>query len=374
MTVEIREVQSPKDLKKFVRFPFSLYKNNEYWIPPLIKEELSTLRSDKNPSFDHCEAVYYLAYKNNKIAGRISGIINRRFIELWKKKYARFCWLDFIDNEEISAALLKKVELWAQSKGMEALLGPMGFTTFEHQGILIEGFDELPTFLSAYNYDYYPKHMEKLKYLKEVDYIEFEVQTPEAVPEKAVRIGNIIKKRVKVKLLKCTSKKMLLPYAKQVFDVINAAYGPLFGFVPLTEKQVDLLIKKFVTFIQPEYVSIVLGENGKVIGFQISSPSVSRAFQKAKGRLFPFGFIHMLKAYKKPECIDIILVGVHPDYQNKGINALIMTDLTETCIKKGILIAESNAEMEENESVQNFWRYYDARQHKRKRIYIKHRA
>jgi len=374
VTIEIREVQSLKDLKKFVRFPFSLYKNNKYWIPPLIKEEIHTLRSDKNPSFDHCEAVYYLAYKNGKIAGRIAGIINRRFIELWEKKYARFCWLDFINDEEVSAALLKKVELWAQSKGMGALLGPMGFTTFEQQGILIEGFDELPTFLSIYNYDYYPEHMEKLNYSKEVDYIEFKVKAPEAVPEKAVRISNVIKKRMKVKLLKSTSKKMLLPYATQVFDVINEAYSPLFGFVPLTEKQVDLLVKKFVTFIQPEYVSIVLGENGKVIGFQISSPSLSRAFQKANGRLFPFGFVPILKAYKKPECIDIILVGVHPDYQNKGINAIFMTDLTETCIKKGILTAESNAEMEENDRVQNFWRYYDARQHKRKRIYIKQLA
>ncbi len=374
MTVEIREAQSLKDLKIFVRFPFSLYKNNEYWIPPLIKEEIHTLRSDKNPSFDHCEAVYYLAYKNNKIAGRIAGIINRRFIEIWKKKYARFCWLDFIDDEEVSAALLKKVELWAQSKGMEDLIGPMGFTTFEHQGILIEGFDELPTFLSAYNYDYYPKHMEKLNYSKEVDYVEYKVKTPDAVPEKAVRVNKIIKKRMKVKLLKSTSKKELLHYATQVFDVINASYSPLFGFVPLTEKQVDLLAKKFVTFIRPDYVSIVLGENGKVIGFQISSPSLSRAFQKANGRLFPFGFIPILKAYKKPECIDIILVGVHPDYQNKGINAIFMTDLTETCLKKGILTAESNAEMEENEKVQNFWRYYDARQHKRKRVFIKHLA
>ncbi len=372
MTVEIREAQSLKDLKKFVRFPFSLYKNHEYWIPPLIKEDLHTLRSDKNPSFDHCEAVYYLAYKNGKIAGRIAGIINRRFIELWKKKCARFCWLDFIDDEEVSEALLKKVELWAQSKGMEDLIGPMGFTTFEHQGMLIEGFDELPTFLSTYNYDYYQKHMEELEYKKEIDYVEYEVKTPDSVPEKAIQINSIIKKRMKVKLLKATSMKEILPYATQVFDVINASYQPLFGFVPLTKKQVDLLVKKFVSFVRPEYISIVIGEDDKVIGFQISSPSLSRAFQKAKGRLFPFGFMSILKAYKKPKCIDIILVGVHPDYQNKGINAIFMTDLTETCIEKGIRVAESNAEMEENVSVQNFWRYYDARQHKRKRIYIKH--
>ncbi len=374
MTVEIREARVLKDVKTFIRFPFSLYKNSEYWIPPLIKEDLHTLRPDKNPSFDHCEAVYYLAYKNKKIVGRIAGIINWSFIELWKKKYARFCWFDFIDDEKVSAALLDKVEQWALSKGMDALLGPMGFTTFEHQGILIEGFDELPTFLSAYNYPYYQTHMDKRDYVKEVDYVEYEVKTPESVPEKAIRLNNVIKKRMKVKLLKATSNKAILPYATQVFDVINAAYRPLFGFVPLTEKQVDLLIKKFVSFVKPEYISIVLGEDEKVVGFQISAPSLSRAFQKARGRLFPFGFIHLLKAYKKPDCVDIILVGVHPDFQNKGINAIFMTDLTETCINKGVRIAESNAEMEENVSVQNFWRYYDSRQHKRKRIYIKHFA
>ena len=213
-----------------------------------------------------------------------------------------------------------------------------------------------------------------MNYSKEVDYVEYDVKTPDTVPEKAVRLNNIIQKRMKVKLLKATSMKEILPYAKQVFDVINAAYTPLFGFVPLTEKQVDLLVKKFVSFVRPEYISVVVGENDKVVGFQISSPSLSRAFQKAKGRLFPFGFIPILKAYKKPECVDIILVGVHPDFQNKGINAIFMTDLTETCIKKGILTAESNAEMEENEKVQNFWRYYDARQHKRKRVFLKHFA
>jgi len=185
MTVEIREAQSLKDLKKFILFPFSLYKNNKYWIPPLIKEDFHTLRSDINPSFEHCEAVYYLAYENGKIVGRIAGIINRRFVELWKKKYARFCWLDFIDDEKVSSALLDKVESWALSKGMDALLGPMGFTTFEHQGILIEGFDELPTFLSAYNFEYYQNHLEKLGYVKEVDYVEYEVKTPESVPEKS---------------------------------------------------------------------------------------------------------------------------------------------------------------------------------------------
>ncbi|MFW6140625.1 MAG: hypothetical protein ACOC5S_04655 [Acidobacteriota bacterium] len=371
MSLKLREARNPKDLKKFVRFPSSLYKNNEYWIPPLIKGEIETLRPDQNPAFDHCEAKYVLAYKDGEIVGRIAGIINQRFVKYWKKKWARFCWLDFTDDREVSKALLQDIENWARSKGMEGMNGPMGFSTFEQQGMLVHGFDELPTFASTYNYPYYPEHMEDLDYKKETDYVEYEVKTPDKIPEKAVRIRDVIIKRHKLKTLKIKSKKDLLPYADQVFDVINAAYSPLFGFVPLTEKQVNHFVSKYFSFIQPEYTTIVLDKNDKVIGFQISMPSLSRAFQKAKGKLLPFGFIPILKAMKKPERMDVLLVGVLPEYQSKGVNALFMTDLTKKCLEKGIKYAESNAELEENVKVQNFWRYYDARQHKRKRIYFK---
>jgi len=371
MPIVLKEATSLRDLKKFVLFPFSLYKNNEYWIPPLIKGEIETLRSDKNPAFDHCEAKYVLAYKNGEIAGRIAGIINHRFSKYWKKKWARFCWLDFIDDKEVSKALFQDIEEWARSKGMEGINGPMGFSTFEQQGMLVHGFGELPTFASAYNYPYYPEHLEDLGYKKEIDYVEYEVKAPKEIPEKAVRIRDIILKRHKLKVLKVKSKKGLLPYAEQVFDVINAAYSPLFGFVPLTKKQVDHFVAKYFSFIQPDYTTVVLDDSDKVIAFQISLPSLSLAFQKARGKLLPFGFIHILKAMKNPNRIDILLVGVLPEYQSKGVNALFMTDLTKNCIDKGIEYAESNAELEENVKVQNFWRYYEARQHKRKRIYFK---
>ena len=371
MSLELKEVKNPKDLKKFVLFPFSLYKDNDTWIPPLIKGELETLNPDKNPAFEHCEAKYVLAYKDGKIAGRIAGIVNSRFIKYWKKKWARFCWLDFIDDKEVSKALFQDIEDWARSKGMEGINGPMGFSTFEQQGMLIHGFDELPTIASAYNYPYYPKHLENLGYEKETDYVEYEVKAPDKIPEKAVRICDIILKRHKLKTLKVKSKKDLLPYADQVFDVVNAAYSPLFGFVPLTKKQIDHFVNKYFSFIQPEYTTVVLDKNDKVIGFQISMPSLSKAFQKAKGKLLPFGFMPILKAMKNPERIDIMIVGVLPEYQSKGVNSLFMTDLTKKCIEKGIKYAESNAELEENIKVQNFWRYYDARQHKRKRIYFK---
>jgi ribosomal protein S18 acetylase RimI-like enzyme len=372
MSIELREVKNNKDLKKFVLFPYSLYKNHKYWVPPLIKGELNSLRKDKNPAFDHCEAKYVLAYKNGKIVGRIAGIINYRFIEKWGKKNARFCWMDFIDDLEVSGALLNNIEQWAVSKGMESITGPLGFvSSMDPRGTLYEGFNEMPTISSVYNYEYYPKHFETHGFKKETDYVEYEVKAPSEIPEKATKICNLIIKRYKLKKLEVKSTKEMLPYGKQVFDVLNAAFEPLFGFVPLTDKQIDYFTKKYFSFVKPEYTTAVLDENDKLVGFQISIPSLSHAFQKAKGKLFPFGFFHIAKAMKKPDRIDILLVGVHPEYQNKGVNSIFMTDLTQFCIDKGIVWAESNGELEENEKVQNFWRYYDARLHKRTRIYFK---
>lgn len=373
MSVELREVRSNKDLKKFVLFPHSLYKNHKYWIPPLIKSEMNTLRQDKNPAFDHCEAKYVLAYKNGKLVGRIAGIINRRFIEKWKKKNARFCWIDFIDDMEVSGALLNNIEQWALSMGMESITGPLGFvSSMDPRGILCEGFNEMPTISSVYNFEYYPKHFEAHGFNKETDYVEYEVKAPASIPEKAIKIRNLIIKRYKLKLLEVKKTKDMLPYGTQLFEVLNAAFEPLFGFVPLTDKQIGHFVKQYFSFIKPEYTTAVLDENDRLVGFQISMPSLSLAFQKAKGRLFPFGIFHIARAMKKPDRIDILLVGVHPEYQNKGVNSIFMTDLTQFCINKGIIWAESNGELEENEKVQNFWRYYDARQHKRTRIYFKH--
>jgi GNAT superfamily N-acetyltransferase len=371
MAIELKEVNGLKDLEKFVKFPFQLYKNDPFWIPPLIKDELNTLRPDINPSLEHCEWKYLMAYKDGEMAGRIAGIINYRFIEKWDKKFARFCWFDFIDDKEVSKNLISAIEDWAKAKGMEKLFGPMGFSTFERQGILVDGFDKMPTFSSVYNYEYYSNHIENAGYKKDIDYVEYEVKVPSSLPEKAVKIRDLIIKRYNLTTLKVKNKKDLLPYAKQLFGVINAAYEPLFGFVKLTEKQIDYFVKKYFSFINPDYITAVLDENGQLVGFQISIPSLSKAFQKARGRLFPFGFRHFIKAMKNPERIDIMLVAIHPDYQNKGVNSIFMTDLTQICIEKGIKFAESNGEMEENEKVQNFWRYYDANRYKRNRIYYK---
>ena len=371
MTVEIREVISKRDLKSFIRFPFTLYKDNKYWIPPLIKNEMEVLNSEKNPDFEYCQAKYWLAYKDNLLVGRIAGIYNKKYIEKWKNKYANFSRFDFIDDEEVSRALFDQVESWAKTKGMDGVHGPLGFTTFDHQAILIEGFDEMPTSASVYNFEYYPEHLDRLGCKKEVDYIEFKINVPKEIPEKAVRIANIVLKREKLKLIKSKSKRRLFTYAKQLFDVINEAYEPLFYFIKLNDKQMNRFIKKYTNLIKAKYILLVVDTKNKVIAFQITMPSLSKAFQKARGRLFPFGFIHFLIAARKPKVLDLYLIGVLPEYQGKGVNAIFMKDLTQTALDNNILYGESNSELEENIKVQNIWKYYDSRQHKRKRIYVK---
>ena len=371
MAIEIREVTSPKELKRFVRFPYKHYKNSKYWIPPMMKGEYETLSKESNPSFEHCDFKLLIAYKDGKPAGRIAGIINRRYIEESGKKDARFCWFDTIDDLDVSRFLLENVEEWARSMAMERLIGPMGFTTFERQGILVKGFEEMPTFSGVYNYAYYPVHLESLGYGKEIDYVEYEVVVPETVPEKALKIRDLIIKRYKLRSLKVKTTKEMLPYAGSIFNVINAAYKPLYGFTSLTEKQIAYFVKRYFSVIKPDYVTAVLDEEDQVLGFQISMPSLSKAFQKARGKMFPWGWYHILGALRNPERIDILLVGVHPDHQNKGINAIFMTDLTQIAIDRGILFAESNAELEENVKVQNFWRYFNTRQHRGSRIFSK---
>jgi len=369
MAIELKEVGGLRDLKKFVGFAYDHFKDHPYWIPPLIKGELDTLRPEKNPTLEHCEWKYLLAYENGKIVGRIAGIINHRFIEKWGKKWARFCWFDFIDDREVSGALLKDIEEWARSKGMSKLIGPQGFSTFERQGIVIKGFDHLPALASTNNFEYYGSHMEAHGYGKETDYVEYEVRTPDSIPEKATKLRDLIIKRYNLKTLKESTIKEMMPYMPQVFEILNEAYKPLFGFVELNEKQIEYFGKKYFSFLDPRFITGVLDSEGRMIGFQISLPSMAKAFQKARGRLFPFGFLHFKRAMKNPERLDVLLVAVRPEYQNKGVNAIFMTDLTQAAIDANIRFAESNGELEENEAVQNFWRYYDTDQYKRLRVF-----
>ncbi len=371
MKTQIKQVQTPREFKAFVRFPYRLYSKSEYWIPPLIKSEIDTLTHEKNPAFEYCDAQYWLACQGRKVVGRVAGIINHKFVEKWGQKYAGFSRLDFIDDKEVSQELLKTIEAWARSNDLQGVHGPVGFTNFDHQGMLVEGFSELPTIASTYNYDYYPQHLENHGYSKEVDYLEFEVMVPDQVPEKLERLAEIVLKRNKLKIFKAKSKKELLSYGKQIFHVINETYRDLFASVDYSEKLMDLYVQKYFSFIAPEYVTIVLNQQEEVVGFQVTMPSLSRAFQKARGRLFPFGFLHILNALKKPKHLDLYLIGILPKYQNKGVTAILMSEMTKLAIKNNIISAESNSELEDNKKVQDLWEYYDSRQHKRKRVYLK---
>jgi GNAT superfamily N-acetyltransferase len=371
MAIEIREIGSKKELKQFICFPFSLYKNDPRWIPPLIRGELNTLNRKTNPAYDHCDTLFLMAFRDGVPVGRIAGIINHRYIEQWNKKDARFCWFDVINDLEVTRALFRKVEGWAKGRGMERIVGPMGFTTFERQGMLVEGFEEMPTFSGCYNFPYYPEHMKILGFSEEIRYVEYELTVPREVPEKIVRISDLVKKRYGLRIPKASSTRELLPYAEEVFQVINSAYKPLYGFTELTEKQIQYFVKKYFSYVRPEYVSVVLDRQDKVLGFQISLPSLAEAFQKARGRLFPFGWLHLKQALKNSKRIDTLLTGVLPEYQSKGINAVFMTHLTQAAIDGGMQYAESNGELAENIKVQNTWRYFERRQHRSSQLFAR---
>jgi len=372
MGIEIKEVLGRGDLKKFVKFPCKLYEGNKYWVPPLLFDEMNTLRSDKNPAFEFCEAKYWLAYRNGEIAGRIAAIINQKYVEKWGNKYLRFGWIDFIDDEQVSNALLEAVENWAKSKGMTAVHGPLGFTDMDNEGTLIEGFEELGTLATIYNYPYYPKHLERFGYKKDADWIEFAVKPPQKIPEIIERIAERTKGKNNLTVLKIKKAKELLPYANEIFEVLNNAYKDLYGFVQLSEKQIDMYVKQYFGFIRPEYVPVVLDSKGKVAAFGITMPSLSRALQKARGRLFPLGFYYILRAMRKNDRADLYLVAVRPDLQDKGVNAVLMHEMNKTFLKEKILEVETNPELETNLKVQAQWKLMEKRQHKRRRCYIKH--
>jgi hypothetical protein len=371
--VEIREVTTRKELKKFILFPFQLYKKNRYWVPPLIHDELNTLRRDRNPAFEHCESRYWLAYQNKQIAGRIAAIINKRYIEQWGKKYVKFGWVDFKNSIEVSQSLFNVVETWAKSRGLVGAHGPLGFTDNDPEGMLIEGFDELGTMPDIYNYPYYKEHIEKCGYVKDVDWVEYQIKIPEKVPERIKNIENELLKRNKFKILDARRKKELLPYARRIFPVYNKAYKDLFGFTPLTEKQIDDFIRKYYKNVVPDYFKIVLDKNDEIAGFIIGSPSLSKALQRAKGRLFPIGFLFCLHALSNSnKYVDLYLAGVKPDLQGRGVNAILASEFTRSCIKNKIIIVNASKQLEKNILARSHMNLYETRQHKRRRCYVKH--
>jgi GNAT superfamily N-acetyltransferase len=372
MAVIIKELTSKGDMKRLIRFPFSIYKGNKCWVPPLLLDEYDTLDPAKNPAFEYCEAKLWMAYKDGRPAGTIVGIINRRYIEKWGKKAARFGWFEIIDDLEVSKALLDTVESWAKAKGMESIVGPMGFCDLDKEGMLIEGFDELGTLPMIYNHPYYPKHMEAAGYRKECDWVEFFVKTPPEIPEKVKRVQELVMKRHKLKVAEVRSRKELASrYGQKLFELLNNAYAHLYGTVELTQAQISYYIKRYLGFVDLDFTKVIVDEHDSLAGFGIAMPSLSRGLQKAKGRILPFGFIHLLRALSKPEVIDMYLIAVRPDLQSKGVPAILMNIINENALKRGVIGAETSGELETNVEVQSLWKSYDARQHKRRRCYAK---
>lgn len=374
MSVIVKPITPKKsELKKYVQFGIDLYKGNDCYVPPLVFDEIDTLRPDKNPAFDFCCAQSFMAYRDNKPVGRITAIINDVVNQRTGEKTMRFGWVDFIDDKEVADAIFKAAEDWGRNQGMTSIVGPMGFSDMDHEGMLIDGFNELGTMATIYNHAYYPTHMERMGYVKDADWVEFRITIPDAVPDKYQRIAEIVRKKFNLRTVKFTSRKKLKDaYGQALFELINDAYDKLYGYSPLTQRQIDYYIGMYLGVLRLEDVSVIVDENDKLVGVGISMPSFSRALQKSGGKLFPFGWRHILKAMKgKSEGVDLMLIAIAKEYLGKGVNALLFTDLLPGYIRNGYKWAESNIELEDNQNVQKQWEYFDYRQHRRRRAFKK---
>jgi len=372
MAVIIKEVRTKSELKKFIWFGINMYKDCPFAAPPLMMDDLMNLSKGKNPALDFCDTAYFLAYRGSKIAGRIAGIIHPVANETWNHKNARFGWVDFVDDMEVSKALFDAVGNWAKSKGMEHLHGPLGFTDLDNEGALIEGYDKMGTLATIYNYPYYIKHYEQLGFVKEADWNEYLITVPEVFPERFFRVAEIVKQKYKLRPLKLKSKKEVVDkYAKKIFDLLNVSYQDLFGFTKLNEAQIYFYIKLYFSFFRLDTVVLVVNENDELIALGIAMPSFTKALQKAKGKLLPFGWLYMLQALNKNDLIDLYLMSVHPDYQGKGVNAIVFAEMMPNAAKNGYKFAETNPELETNTKMSSQWDNFEHVNHKKRRVFIK---
>ena len=377
--IEIKKVESRRDLCKFIDFHNELYKGNPYHVPNLYFDEMNTFRKDKNAAFDFCEAEYFMAYRDGKVVGRVAAIINHSANKKWERESVRFGWIDFVDDIEVSKALLKAVEDYGKSKGMKEIVGPLGFTDMDPEGMLLYGYDQLGTQATAYNYPYYPEHMDRMGgWEKDNDYVEYKLYVPEKMPEKYATIAKMIQKRynLQVKKLKRNEIYGENGYGKKIFDVVNETFKDLYGYSKLTDRQIEQYVKMYLPMADLDLITIIEDWNTpdhKVVGVGISIPSLARALQKCGGKLFPFGWWHILRALKfhKTEVVDLLLVGVLPEYRQKGANALLFYDLIPHYQRLGFKWGETHVEMETNMKVQGQWQYLNREIHKRRRCYKK---
>jgi GNAT superfamily N-acetyltransferase len=370
MAIEVKEVTNTKESKDFVNVQFDIYKNNKYWVPPLKKDEAKALQPEFNPAFRFCDAKFWVAYRNGQRVGRIGGIINKRYNEKTNSKIGRFTRTEFVDDPAVSKALIETAENWLKDQGMNEVQGPLGFTNLDHQGMLVEGFDHLPSAASEYHHDYYKEHLVNLGYEKEIDWVEFRLFL-EGMPEKAKRGAQIVKKRSNLSVKSFTKSSELQAYGPQLFEILNASFKDLFSVVHLDSEMIKYYIDRYLMLLNPEFVKLVFNEEEELIAFIVGLPSLSEALQKAKGSLFPLGWYHLNKALKNPKVIDLMLTGILPKYQAKGVTAVLFYELHEVMEKYGITEMETTGIFETNQKVIQNWKNYENIQHKRKRCWKK---
>ena len=374
MNVVIRPVSGRREMKQFVKFRIDLYRDSPYAIPPLYLDELTTLDPKKNPAFEFCEAQCFMAFDGDQPVGRICAMVNHRANEVWKTRSGRFGFVDFTDDEAVSRALFAAAEGWVKAKGMHAIHGPLGFTDLDQEGMLIEGFDQVGTMATIYNHPYYPAHLEKLGYVRDADWVEYKITIPDVAPDKLRRVAELILKKYKLRIVKYASASRFLKdgYGQKLFELVNDSYSHLYGFTPLTQAQIDYYLKLYIPMLKFEFLVLIVNVDGDLVGMGVALPSLSRALQKAQGRLFPFGFLHVLKALKlKNPVVDFLLIAVRKDYQNKGVNALVFYDGIPNLKRFGAMYAESNPELVDNTKVQSQWDEFERVNHKRRRAYRK---
>ncbi len=369
--ITIKQLTSKSDLKKFVTFPFKLYKDSKYWVPSLIKDEMETLDTEKNPVFKNAEAWYYLAYKNDEIVGRIAVILNHFEVNEQGKKKIRFGWLDMVDDIEVTKALLEKVYEKGREHNLEYAEGPVGFSNMEKAGILTMGFEEMNTMITWYHYPYYAVHMEKLGFEKQATWVEYKMNIPPAILDKVKKFSKIVRERYQISVIRFKNKKEILPYVDSMFDLLNKTYNSLQTFVPIQQYQIDYYKEKYFSFIHPDYITCIKDKEGKLIAFSIVMPSFSKALKKANGKLFPLGWSHILKAQKKNDTAAFYLIGIDPEYQGKGVTAIIFEEMQYLFNSKGIQTVETNPELKENTAVQLLWKDYNPVQHKERSTFRK---
>ena len=374
MSVTIKPVTTKKEMKQFICFNYELYKGSPYAVPELYSDVRDTLDPTKNAAFEFCEAQPFIALREGKVVGRIVAIINHKANSAWSKKAVRFGWVDFIDDVEVVDALFATVEQWGRERGMNEVHGPLGFTDFDPEGMLVEGFDRIGTMATIYNYPYYPVHMERMGYTKDVDWQEYMLTAPKELPEKHARITRIVQEKFGLRIVKYTShRKLARERGVQIFEILNEAYAELYGFSALSPKQIQQYIAMYLPLVDLRLVPLIVDKDDNLIGFGILLPSLAKAFQKAKGFMFPFGWWHLLKALKwnNTQTTEMLLVAVKPEYQGKGAIALVFADVIPTHNKLGYKYSESNPELESNTKMQAQWDYFERENHKRRRAYVK---